>query len=54
MLAAFHVLIVLVVIGAGKTQSFDETFDILGSGAAVDVMAVVIWWAWHGGPSHRD
>ena len=54
LLAAFHALVVLFLVAAGKYQSFDETFAILGSGAAVDVMAAVMWWAWHGGPSRRD
>lgn len=54
LLAAFHVVVVLAVIGAGKSQSMEETFAILGSGAAVDVMVAVMWWAWHGGPSRRD
>jgi hypothetical protein len=35
---AWHALMVLMVAGAGKDQSWDTTFDILGIWAAVDVM----------------
>src|ERR1700722_2626295 len=44
--AAWHLLVILAVTGAGKNQSDLETFSILGSGAAVDVMIVAGMYVW--------
>jgi hypothetical protein len=51
-LAAFHALVLLLAIYT-LNQPPVVLFAVLGSGAAVDVMAAVMWWAWTGGPSRR-
>lgn len=52
---AFHVLMVLVLIGAGAQQSFDTTFDILGIWAAADVIMAIGCRLWKAtGPEERS
>jgi hypothetical protein len=51
-MCGWHAVVALFAAGTLK-DPFAVTFAALGSGAAVDVMAAVSWWAWHGGPSRR-
>jgi hypothetical protein len=44
--AAWHLLVVFSLLGAGTAQTDLETFSILGAGAAVDVMIVAGAWVW--------
>jgi hypothetical protein len=44
--AACHAFVLLLLAGAGASQTYDTTFAVVGAGAAVDVMIAAGAWVW--------